>query len=138
MSNRGKRMKKYFYISGFFSLVFFLTAGIVSGQGFIGPNTPGQPVAFFSPVSVSEVRNLPKDSWIVLSGNIVHTLPGGKYYTFRDSSGEITVEIEPKVWRGLSVDPSDNIVIHGKVEVKKALVSIEAKAVFSPARTGVR
>jgi uncharacterized protein (TIGR00156 family) len=87
---------------------------------------------------LNEARNLPHDSWVVLSGNIINTLPGGKYYTFRDSSGEITVEIEPKVWRGLSVGPSDRVVIGGEIEVKKGQVSIEAKAVSGSGRMNTR
>ena len=98
----------------------------------------GQAVTILEPIPVSQARSLPKDSWVVLSGNIVNTLPGGKYYTFRDSSGEITVEIEPKVWRGLSVDPTDRIVISGEVEIKKGQVSIEVKAVSGPGRTNTR
>ena len=114
-------------------LLLFSSSGIVYGQGFNGPgadtNRPGRPTAFFEPIPVSQARTLPKDSWVVLSGNIVNTLPGGKYYTFRDSSGDITVEIEPKVWRGLSVGVSDRVEIHGELEIKRGQFSIKAKAV---------
>ncbi|MDR0302544.1 MAG: NirD/YgiW/YdeI family stress tolerance protein [Treponema sp.] len=83
---------------------------------------------------ISEAWNLPKDSWVIVSGNLVNTLPGGKYYTFRDFSGEITVEIEPKVWRGLSVGPSDKVMIGGEIEVKKGQVSIEVKTISGSGR----
>jgi len=134
-------MKKFTFLCSICFLLLSLPA-IIYGQGFSGPGAdtgrPGQPAAFFEPIPVSQARTLPKDSWVVLSGNIVNTLPGGKYYTFRDTSGEITVEIEPKVWRGLSVEPSARIVIHGKVEVKKGQVSIEAKAVSGSGRANTR
>ena len=140
-------MKRYTTISCFCCLILF-SATIVYGQGFTGPgaNTGSsrQTSAFFEPIPVSQARTLPKDSWVVLSGNIVNTLPGGKYYTFRDSSpsneggGEITVEIEPKVWRGLSVEPSDRVVISGEVEVKKGQVSIDVKAVSGAGRMNAR
>ena len=120
--------------------MYFFLSVIVYGQGFIGPGTSvqGQPTAFFEPILLSQARVLPKDSWVVLSGNIINTLPGGKYYTFRDSSGEVAVEIGAKVWRGLSVEPSDRIVIHGKVKINKGQISIEVKAVSNPGRTNIR
>ena len=120
----------------FFGMCCFLllfSSVIVYGQGFNSPGADtgrsGRPVAIFESIPVSQAKTLPKDSWVVLTGTIVNMLPGGKYYTFRDSSGEITVEIEPKVWRGLSVGVSDRIEIHGKIEIKKGQVSIEVKAV---------
>ena len=125
-------MKKIIFFGLCCSLLFF-SAAAIHGQGFNGPGTdtgrPDRPVAFFEPIPVSQARTLPKDSWVVLSGNIINTLPGGKYYTFRDTSGEITVEIEPKVWRGLSVGVSDTVEIHGKLEIKKGQISIDVKAV---------
>ena len=145
-------MKKYTF-SCFCCLILLFSAAIVHGQGFTGPGSNNdirsnsrliQPVPVFEPIRVSEARNLPKDSWVVLSGNIVNTLPGGKYYTFRDSApsneggGDITVEIEPKVWRGLSVEASDRVVISGEVEVKKGQVSIEVKAVSGSGRMNAK
>ena len=127
-------MKKYTFFG--ICLLYLILPAIVYGQGFSGPGArgSGQPTAFFEPIPLSQARALPKDSWVVLSGTIVNTLPGGKYYTFRDSSGEIAVEIGAKVWRGLSVEPSDRIIIYGKVEVKKGQVSIEVKAVSGSGR----
>jgi len=115
------------------SLVF--VTAVVHGQGH---HKHGRPAMTSAPIPVSEARNLPKDSWVVVSGTIVNALPGGKYYMFRDSSGEITVEIEPKVWRGLSVGPSDKVVIGGEIEVKKGQVSIEAKTISGAGRMSSR
>ena len=122
---------------------FFLSlTAVVHGQGFTGPgidnNRPGQPVMTGSTIPVSEARILPKDSWVVLSGIIINTLPGGKYYTFRDSSGEITVEIKPKVWRGLSVGPADRVVVGGEIEIEKGQVSIDVKTVYGSGRMNSR
>jgi uncharacterized protein (TIGR00156 family) len=134
-------MKKHAFslVLGFSLLCVTAT---VYGQGFNGPgadnNRQGQPVMVAAPITVSEAKNLPKDSWAVLSGNIINTLPGGKYYTFRDSSGEIIVEIEPKVWRGLSVEPSDRVAIGGEIEVKKGQVSIEVKTISGSGRMSTR
>ena len=118
---------------------FLLLPGIVYGQGFTGPgvgnNYLSGPVMVSQPIMVSEVRGLPHDSWVVISGNIVNMLPGGKNYTFRDSSGEIIVEIGAKHWRGLSAGVSDSVVIYGEVKINRGLVSIKAHAISGSGRT---
>ena len=132
--------KRALSVIWFFSLLFVTV--VVQGQGFNGPgidnNRQRQPVMINAPIPVSEARNLPKDSWVALSGNIIKTLPGGKYYMFHDSSGEITVKIEPKVWRGLSVEPSDRVVLGGEIEVNKGQVSIDVKTVYGSGRMNTR
>ena len=111
---------------------------IIHGEGFFGPGSQGQAEALFQPITVMEARALPKNSWVVLSGNIVNTLPGGKHFTFRDLTGEIIVEIERKVWRGLSVGVSDKVEIHGYIEISRGQASIEVKAIFGAIPVNVR
>ena len=89
-------------------------------------------------VTVSEARNLPQNSWVVLSGNIVNALPGGRNYTFRDSSGEITVDIDHRVWRGLTVGASDMIEIRGEINMNRGLVSVRARALSRNGPVNVR
>jgi len=117
-------------------LVSFVTAETVFAQvGFTGQeanntNTVmGQPVMTNQPITVSGARNLPHDSWVMLTGNIVNALPGGKHYTFRDSSGEIPVEIGMKQWRGLSVGVSDRVEIYGEVKIQRGQYSIKVQAI---------
>jgi uncharacterized protein (TIGR00156 family) len=94
------------------------------------PNTrQGQPVMVREPVTIGEAAALPHDSWVVLAGNIVGALPGGKNYTLRDSSGQITVEIGQKQWRGLSVGASDTVEIYGEVKLHRGLASIKVQAI---------
>ena len=126
-------MKRYTFLTILMAL-FFSCAVIVHGQGFTGPVSDNN----IHPITVMEARNLPHDSFVIISGNIVNMLPGGKNYTFRDSSGEIVVEIGPKEWRGLSVVPGDNVVIYGEVKIHRGHVSIKAHAISSTGRTNVR
>jgi uncharacterized protein (TIGR00156 family) len=108
-------------------------------QGFTGPTlTQSQAVMASQPVTVIEARNLPHDSWVVLAGNIVNMLPGGKNYTFRDSSGDITVDIGPKEWRGLSVGASDRVEIYGEVKIHRGQISIKVHAITGTGRTNTR
>jgi uncharacterized protein (TIGR00156 family) len=73
-------------------------------------------------------RNLSHDSWVVLTGNIVYSL-GPHDYTFRDSSGEITVDIGPKEWRGLSVGETARVEISGEVKKERGQVAVKVHAI---------
>jgi uncharacterized protein YdeI (BOF family) len=90
------------------------------------------------PVTISEARNYPNDSWVVITGNIVNVLPGGRHFMLRDSSGEIPIEIGPKEWRGLSAAVSDAVEIYGEIKVHRGQVFIKVHAITSAARTNVR
>ena len=109
-------MKKY---SLFFTVLLFLTIA----QGAVYPGT-------FSVITVNDARVMPHDSWVVLSGNIINALPGGRHYTFRDSTGEIAVEIAQNIWRGLSVSPSDRVEICGEVVINRGAVSVLVRAII--------
>jgi uncharacterized protein (TIGR00156 family) len=132
-------MKRYIV---FFCLALFFAAVTVHGQGFTGPgsknsnrsNNRQTAITASQTITINEVKNLPKDSWVRLTGNIVNSLPGGKYYTFRNSSGEITVEIDWKIWRGLSAGITETVEISGEVEIKRGQVIIEVKAIAGTGR----
>jgi uncharacterized protein (TIGR00156 family) len=90
----------------------------------------GQAVTVGQPIAINEAVNLAHDSWVILNGNIVSQLPKGKHdYSFRDFSGEITVDIGPKEWRGLSVGVSDMVEIYGEVKISKGQVSIKVQGI---------
>jgi uncharacterized protein (TIGR00156 family) len=118
-------------------LILLFSVHIVCAQGFTGPGSSaqGQAVITNHPITVSEARNLPHDSWVMLTGNIINALPGGKHYTFRDASGEIPVDIGFKQWRGLSVGVSDKVEIYGEVKIARGQVSIKVHAVSGSGRT---
>ena len=114
-------MKKHsiFYL---FCLLIIISAGIVHAQ-FTGPG-----VQQSQAVTVSQALTLPHKTPVILTGTIVEGI-GREKYTFRDSTGEIIVEIERKVWRGLSVSPSDTVEISGKLEkelFKKPKIEVKA------------
>jgi len=142
-------MKKYTVLS----LVMFLLAGTIFAQtGFTGSSRftgPAQTSAqgFLGQqfgassdwnTTVNQARFFPHDSWVVLSGNIINMLPGGRQYTFRDSTGEIAIDIGPKQWRGLSVDMNDKVDIFGEVKLSRGLIHIKVHAISAPGRTHAR
>ena len=101
---------------------------VLFGNGVANPR-PGQALALDHPVTIIEARTLPHDSWVILNGNIINSLPGGRHYTFRDSSGEIIVEIEQRIWRGLILGVDDQVEISGELRVDRGLVTVNAKAI---------
>ena len=89
----------------------------------------GQPVTLARPITISEARTLPHDSWVILSGYIILALPGGRHYSFRDSTGEMVIEIDPTVWRGLYIGESDMVEISGELRTNQGLASLEVRAI---------
>jgi uncharacterized protein (TIGR00156 family) len=118
--------------------ILLFTTMFVHGQGFSGPGTYGQPVVTSRSVTIGEAKNYPHDSWVIINGNIVSVLPGGRHFMFRDSSGEIPVEIGPKEWRGLSAATSDNVEICGEVKIERGQVFIKVHAITATARPNDR
>lgn len=76
---------------------------------FSGPSVAGRPS------TVAEARDARLGSYVTLTGNIVDHLRSD-YYTFRDQTGDIRVEIATSVWRGRAVGPDDKVRLLGEVD----------------------
>lgn len=74
------------------SLLFSLLASTAAAQ-FTGPSTTGKAT------SVAQVSAVRPGSYVSVTGNIV-AHQREKYYTFRDETGEIRVEIENRAGPG--------------------------------------
>ena len=88
------------------------------GQNPITPNSnptyPSQPQGQL--VTVSQLSGLPHKTYVLLQGYIVNQV-WGEYYTFRDSTGEVVIEIERKVLRVTPLPgPSERVELYAKVE----------------------
>ena len=120
---------------GIFCLLLLFSATAAQGQDTAGPSSSdnnaarGRAVMISQPIPVSEAKNLPNDSWVVLTGSIVNVLPGGRQYTFRDHTGEISVDIGPRQWRGLSVDAADKVEIYGELRIRRGHTSVRVQAI---------
>ncbi|MCL2184655.1 MAG: NirD/YgiW/YdeI family stress tolerance protein [Treponema sp.] len=135
--------RKVFFI---FCFTMLISAGNVFAQaGFTGPAVGEQ--GFFGQqayaasgwnATVIQARNMPHDTWVVLSGNIINMLPGGRQYTFRDTTGDIAVDIGPKEWRGLSVDMNDRVEIYGEVKLSRGQIHIKVHAISGTGRVNTR
>jgi uncharacterized protein (TIGR00156 family) len=77
---------------------------------------------------VSEVKNLPNDTHVVLEGKIERELSRERYL-FNDGTDTITVEIDRDEWHGLTVGPDDVVVLYGEVDRSFQGVKIEVERI---------
>ena len=110
-------------------IMLFSSVAAHAQQGFTGP---GGFAPYTGPsliVTAVQVQTYPDKAPVVLAGNIINALPGGKYYTFRDATGDILIEIDWKVWQGLTVGVSDRVEISGEAKTKNRPASVKVKAI---------
>ena len=65
--------------------------------------------------SVEQARNARVDTYVTVAGNIIAHLRED-YYTFRDTTGDIRVEIEGRVWRNREVGPDTAVRLLAEVD----------------------
>jgi uncharacterized protein (TIGR00156 family) len=109
-------------ISSICSIVILVFAGYFANaqEGFKGP---GPDI-----VTVDAAKGLRDDYPVVLRGKIERFL-GDEKYLFTDETGSIIVEIDNRLWRGLSVDQNDTVEITGEVDRGFTRTEIEASSV---------
>jgi uncharacterized protein (TIGR00156 family) len=84
-----------------------LCAGPAAAQ-FTGPGVAA-PAA-----TVAAVQGARAGSYVTLTGHIVNH-QRGSYFTFRDATGELRVEIDPPAWGGRQVGPDTKLRLVGEV-----------------------
>lgn len=78
------------------------------------------PVSGAAAVNAAEAKNQPAGSRVVLTGNIISRLAGASNeYMFKDDTGEIQLEISPKLFRNLYLTPENKVRVSGKVDRDK-------------------
>ena len=110
------------YLTVLLFALFLATSAVAAGfQG--GTNGQGFGGGFQGPTSGVGVDSVAKalkawdDTPAVLTGNIVSRLVGSDdKYMFRDSTGEILVDIDFKVFAGRDVTPANLVRISGEVD----------------------
>ncbi len=81
--------------------------------GFHGPDADAK--ANVNTVFKAEVAA--DDTPVVLTGNIINrSLEDREHYIFRDSTGEIVVEIDDKLFMGRTITPEKTIRLYGEVD----------------------
>jgi uncharacterized protein (TIGR00156 family) len=90
------------------TLVWLLLSSNAVAQ-YTGPTATGRTS------TVEQARNARVDTYVTVTGNIVAHLRED-YYTFRDNTGEIRVEIESPVWRNRELGPDTTVRLLGEVD----------------------
>ncbi|MDR0407810.1 MAG: NirD/YgiW/YdeI family stress tolerance protein [Campylobacteraceae bacterium] len=112
-------MKSTFF-SCLIAALIFIGSFAGAQEGFRGP---GPDI-----VTVETAKSLRDDYPIVLRGKIERFL-GDEKYLFTDVTGSIVVEIDNRLWRGLSVDQNDTVEIVGEVDKGFMRTEIEANGI---------
>ena len=129
-------MKRYAIFSVCCLVLIFSAETIFAQQGgFTDPVVPRNDTRAtvvhrqYQNATVNQLASLPNKSFVVVSGNLVD-FDGRKNYTFRDSTGEITIEINPYFFWDLSIGHNDRVTILVEVERKRnGRIEVEAKGI---------
>ncbi|GHV59955.1 hypothetical protein FACS1894103_4430 [Campylobacterota bacterium] len=99
------------------------SVSLVYGQGFNGADT-----SKVQTVTVVQARGLSDNSLVTLTGTIAQSL-GNEKYTFRDSTGDITVEIDRDLWTllDISIGTNDLVEIRGEIDIENRVAEIDVK-----------
>jgi len=108
--------------------VLFGVIVVYAQGGFTGSGNSANERGQGQTVTVQAAKGLQDDTKVTLQGNIIRSL-GDEKYTFRDATGEITIEIDNKIWKGVTVSENDKVDIFGEVEVKRNSVEIDVKSI---------
>lgn len=121
------------------ALIALCSAPVLAQQGgFLDPAAPQAQTqttaqgGFSGPsaalTTVDKVKSLSDDTWVMLQGNIEQRI-GDDTYTFRDTTGTLTVEIDRKRWNGQTITPKDKVQLEGKVDKDWSSVEVDVKTV---------
>ncbi len=123
-----KKMKRFIAVL----VLVMVCAGFAYAQGFTGTPQQGGFVdngtAVSSAASVKEALKMRDDSYVKVRGNIVKRLTDDKYL-FRDSTGEIVVEIDNEDWGGVTVGPQDTVELSGEIDRDFNKINIDVDVV---------
>jgi uncharacterized protein (TIGR00156 family) len=111
---------KWKYFASLIILSAFVGLTVNAQDGYKGPGS-----AF---VTVKEAKELKDDTPVVLRGK-VEKFFGDEKYLFSDSSGNITIEIDDKLWKGISIDQNDLVEIMGEVDKDFVKVEVDVKSI---------
>ncbi|CAH6991919.1 Protein YgiW [Vibrio chagasii] len=68
------------------------------------------------------------DTPVILTGHIVSSL-GDEEYQFKDSTGEVVVEIDHRDWNGIEATPETKLVIQGEVDKEWKHTAIDVNTI---------
>jgi uncharacterized protein (TIGR00156 family) len=106
----------------FLSLVLLsvISVPFVLGAGFVDNNA--------AKTTVINALKMNNNSYVTVEGHIVKRISDDKY-TFKDSTGSMTVEIDNDKWNDLTVNTQDKLELSGEIEKKFISVILDVDKV---------
>ena len=92
------------------SAAFCAVLATSAAAQFTGPSTTGREA------TVQQAVRARPGTYVTLTGHIVENLRG-EYYTFRDKSGRLRVEIPANLWQGRPVSPDTTVRLLGEMDL---------------------
>ena len=69
------------------------------------------------------------DTPVIIEGKIVKQIDKDEFI-FRDSTGEIEIDVSKRAWNGQTISPADTIQIRGKVDTEWNKTEIDVKQII--------
>jgi uncharacterized protein (TIGR00156 family) len=88
-----------------FALIFSTSAT----ANFVGPGSTS------STTTVKSIDNMNDDDNVILEGYIIKEIRS-EHYTFKDSTGEIEIELDNEDFRGVKITPKTKVKIQGEID----------------------
>ncbi len=98
---------------------------VLTLPAFAAYNGPGVSTHVKTAADANEAKD---DTPVELTGHLVKSL-GDEKYLFRDSSGEVEVEIEDALWRDIEVSSDTTVTLRGEVDDEWQGIEIEIDSV---------
>ncbi|KJV47438.1 protein ygiW precursor [Pantoea sp. BL1] len=119
------------------AIVMLASTPVLAAQqgGFVDPNAAkaqvhagGFQADNTSVVTVKQAEEMKDDSWITVRGYLDKQI-GDEDYLFRDSSGNMKVEINHKRWHGQTITPKDQVELTGELDKDFNSIELDVKQV---------
>lgn len=78
--------------------------------------------------TVGEALNAKDDTPVILIGSIVKQVDKNEFL-FKDSTGEVQIEVKKRAWKNQTITPQDTIEIRGKVDKEWSSVEIDVRQI---------
>ncbi|WP_239869474.1 NirD/YgiW/YdeI family stress tolerance protein [Shewanella insulae] len=79
-------------------------------------------------LDASDTHDAKDDTQVELTGKLIKSL-GDEKYLFRDSSGEVEVEIDNALWRDIEVSSDTTVTLRGEVDDEWHGIEIEIDSI---------
>lgn len=108
-------MKKVFTLVSLFALSSFANAGFNENQAVGGGFSQDGKTLPSAITTVAQALKAQDDAPVQLTGYITRQIDNDEFM-FKDSSGEIKIDVEDEAWQGQNITPKNKITIYGKVD----------------------